>query len=197
MSWNRLDSTEGSLSILLLTCIPCSGLLQFQHSISNTQKTYADSRQKLQPPCWEIKNTHTDTRTHGWRFCSMCSSQNRSLSFKTDKSFCGEKEVAAYVLKEKSANCLQEKGLHWACNEGLVPQRTMTWVNVMPFDLQVLLLTPAPKKFQGCLCLQIPSRCSVSVAASHFKNVHSFHKSCWTAWLSTHKAVARTDRNCN
>ena len=63
MSWNRLDSTEGSLSILLLTCIPCSGLLQFQHSISNTQKTYADSRHKLPPPCWEIK-THARTRTH-------------------------------------------------------------------------------------------------------------------------------------
>ena len=60
MSWNRLDSTEGSLSILLLTCIPCSGLLQFQHSISNTQKTYADSGHKLLPPCWEIK-THAQT----------------------------------------------------------------------------------------------------------------------------------------
>lgn len=55
MSWNRLDSTEGSVSILLLTCIPCSELPQFQHSISNTQKTYADSGHKHVPPCWEIK----------------------------------------------------------------------------------------------------------------------------------------------
>lgn len=35
---------------------------------------------------------------------------------------------------------------------------------------------PAPEKFQGCLHLQIPS-CGVSVAASHFQNVPSFHKS--------------------
>lgn len=138
MSWNRLDSTEGSLSILSLTCIPCSGLLQFQHSISNTQKTYADSGHKLPPPCWEIrkKHTHSGTRTHGRRFCSMCSSQNRSLSFKTDKSFCGEEEGAAYILKEKSAMHLQEKRLQGAQNERLVSQRTVTWVRRMPFDLQ-------------------------------------------------------------
>lgn len=53
MSWNGLDSTEGSVSILLLTRIPFSELPQFQHSISNTQKTYADSGQKHVQPCWE------------------------------------------------------------------------------------------------------------------------------------------------
>jgi len=55
MSWNRLDSTEGSVSILLLTCIPRAELPRFQHSISNTQKTYADSGHKNAPPCWEIE----------------------------------------------------------------------------------------------------------------------------------------------
>lgn len=65
MSWNRLDSTEGSVSILLLTCIPCSELPQFQHSISNTQKTYADSGHKHVPPCWEIKKIKKKKRERG------------------------------------------------------------------------------------------------------------------------------------
>lgn len=98
----------------------------------------------------------------------MCSSQNRSLSFKTDKSFCGEEEVAAYISREKSANCLQEKRLHKACNESWVSHRTMTRVRRMPFDLQA-----TPEKFQGCLHLQISSR-GISVAASHFKKYTFF-----------------------
>lgn len=53
MSWNGLDSTEGSVSILPLTHIPFSELPQFQHSISNTKKALADSGQRQVPPCWE------------------------------------------------------------------------------------------------------------------------------------------------
>lgn len=126
MSWNRLDSTEGSLSILLLTCIPCSGLLQFQHSISNTQKTYADSGHKLQPPCWEKKKKpHTPTHSHSDEGFVQCVHLRIDLCHsKLISAFVERKEVAAYILKEKSASCLQERPRE-AHNESLISQRTM------------------------------------------------------------------------
>lgn len=94
MSWNRLDSTEGSLSILSLTCIPCSGLLQFQHSISNTQKTYADSGHKLPPPCWEIKkHTHTQAHAHTDEGFVQC------VHLKID--LCHSKLIRAFVERRK------------------------------------------------------------------------------------------------